>query len=171
MNNQNNNIINLLTTTWEIIWSDPIGWFLELSLLFQILILIGLLVLVIAVLVLGYYILKGVAKLLSHVFKGLYSLFDGLYTWLSKLFKELFHSISGKPRKKDQKIPPISKESISQPEHVPHFENITEMKYYCTECGQKITESMNSLITERGVAFCFYCGKEFTLKKAKKSKT
>jgi len=168
MNNHYNKIIDL--TNWDIIWNDPIGWFLELSLFVQILIGIVLIAIAITALVLVYYILKGVAYLLYYLFKGLYYLFKGIYVGLSKLFERLSYGISGKPMKKDQTMPPISKESIGPPEHVSNFEEIAEVKipYYCTECGQKITESMNVLLTERGVAFCFYCGKEFMLKRAEK---
>lgn len=162
----------ILATTWDIIWNDPIGWFLELALFIQILIVIALIAIAIIALVLVYYILKGVAYLLYYLFKGLYYLFKGIYAGLSKLFEDLSYAISGKPRKKDQTMPPISKESIRPPEYASNFEKIAEVKipYYCTECGQKITESLNVLLTERGVAFCFYCGKEFKVKKAETSK-
>ncbi len=174
MNNNFYNIANsgLLTTTWDIIWNDPIGWFLELSLFIQILIVIGLIALTIAALVLVYYILKAVAYLLYYLFKGLYYLLKGIYTGLSKLFEELTYTISGKPRKKDQTIPPISAELIEPPVHASNFEEVTDVKipYYCTECGQKITESVNALLTERGIAFCFYCGTEFKLKTVNTSK-
>jgi hypothetical protein len=173
MNNYFDGIIDLgtLTTNWDIIWNDPIGWFLGFSLIVQILIVIVLIAIAITVLVLVYYILKGVAYLLYYLFKGLYYLFKGIYMGLSKLFDRLYYGISGKPGKKDQNIPPISKESIRSSEHISHLKEITEEKipYYCTECGQKITGSLNTLLNERGVAFCFFCGKEFTLKKAETS--
>ena len=162
----------ILTTTWDVIWNDPIGWFLELALFIQILIIIALIAIAIIALVLVYYIFKGVAYLLYYLFKGLYYLFKGIYTGLSKLFEDLSYAISGKPRKKGQTMPKISEESIGPPEYASNFEEIAEVKipYYCTECGQKITESLNVLLTERGVAFCFYCGKEFKVKKAETSK-
>ena len=98
MNNHYNNIIDwgILTTNWDIIWNDPIGWFLELSLFVQILIGIVLIAIAITALVLVYYILKGVAYLLYYLFKGLYYLFKGIYTGLSKLFEGLSYGISGK---------------------------------------------------------------------------
>jgi len=170
MNNHYTNIVDwgILTAA---LWNDPIGWFLELSLFFQVLIVIGLIAITIASLVLAYYILKGVAYLLYYLFKGLYHLFKVIYTGLSKLFEELSYAISGKPRKKDQGTPSTSKESIGSPEYTSHLKEIVEEKipYYCTECGQKITDSLNTLLTERGVAFCFFCGKEFKLKKAETS--
>jgi len=174
MNNHYNNFIDLgiLATNWDIIWNDPIGWFLGLSLFVQILVVIVLITIVIAALVLVYYVLKGVAYLLYYLFKGLYHLLKGIYKGFSKLFEALSSAISGKPRKKDQSIPLISKESIESPEYVSNIEEIADIKtpYYCTECGQKITESMNTLLNERGVGFCFYCGKEFKVKKAETSK-
>ncbi|MHA2181435.1 MAG: hypothetical protein ACXAAH_08435 [Promethearchaeota archaeon] len=149
------------------IWSDPIGWFLDFPLGVQILIIVGLIALTIAALVLVYYILKGVAYLLYYLFKGLYLLLKAIFTGIYKLFEELFYSISGKPRKKIQEVTPPSGEPINLPEYTSEFQEESNIKipYYCTECGQKITESMNSLLTSQGVAFCFYCGTEFKLKK------
>jgi len=174
MNNILNKIIDLgtLTTNWDILWNDPIGWFLGLPLFIQILIIIVAIAIVIITLVLVYYILKGVAYLLYYFFKGLYYLLKAIFTGLSKLFEGLFSAISGKPRKKDKNNPPISKELIVPPVQVSNIEETAEAKipYYCTECGQKITESMNALLNDRGVGFCFYCGKEFTLKNAETSK-
>ena len=160
--------MGILTTVWDRIWSDPIGWFLEFPLRGQIVIIIGLIALTIAALVLVYYILKGVAYLLYYLFKGLYLLLKAIFTGIYKLFEELYYEISGKPRKKDQKITHPSSEPIQIPVNIPKFQDIKKEKipYYCTECGQKITDSMNTLLTSRGVAFCFYCGKEFKLNKA-----
>jgi hypothetical protein len=163
--------MGIMQTVWDRIWSDPIGWFLEFPLVGQILIIIGLIALTIAVLVLVYYILKGVAYLLYYLFKGLYLLLKAIFTGIYKLLEELFYAISGKPRKKVQKITPPSNVPINIPEYTPKSQEVTNVKipYYCTECGQKITESMNSLLVSRGVAFCFYCGTEFTLKKTEYS--
>jgi hypothetical protein len=149
----------ILQTGWERIWSDPIGWFLEFPLLTQVLIIIGALVLV-------YYILKGVGYLLYYLFKGLYLLLKAIFTGIYKLFEGIFYAISGKPRKKEKVITSPHPEPVQVSDHEPKFKEGSEAKipYYCTECGQKITDSMNSLLTSRGVAFCFYCGKEFKLK-------
>ena len=166
MNNILDNSVDLgiLATVWD----DPIGWFLEFPLIGQIVIIIGLIALTIAALVLVYYVLKGVAYLLYYLFKGLYLLFKGIYTGLSKLLEGLAYRISGKPRKKDKIITPPPNEPIHPQEGITKFEKESEVKipYYCTECGQKLTESMNSLLTTRGVSFCYYCGKEFKLKEA-----
>jgi hypothetical protein len=162
---------SILASVWDRIWSDPIGWFLEFPLGSQILIIIGLIALTIAALVLVYYILKGVAYLLYYLFKGLYLLLKAIFTGIYKLFEELYYTISGKPRKKAHRITPPPSEPIIPPEESPMYQEVKDVKipYYCTECGQKITESMNSLLTSRGVAFCFHCGKEFKLKKAQYS--
>ena len=163
--------MGILTTVWDRIWSDPIGWFLEFPLFGQVLIIIGLIALTIAALVLAYYILKGVAYLLYYLFKGLYLLFKAIFTGIYKLFEELYYTISGKPRKKAQKITLPPTEPIVSPENIPKSQEVTDVKipYYCTECGQKITDSMNTLLSSRDVAFCFYCGKEFKLKKTEYS--
>ena len=170
MNNNLENVVEwgLLETVWDRIWNDPFGWFLEFPLFNQILIVIGLIALTIAAIVVVYYVLKGVAYLLYYIFKGLYLIFKSIYTGLSELLEDSTYTIFGKSRKKDQIITPPSNEPISSPANTSNFEEKTDLKipYYCTECGQKLTKSMNALLTSRGVAFCFYCGEEFKLKKA-----
>ncbi|MFW9821962.1 MAG: hypothetical protein ACFFE4_03460 [Candidatus Thorarchaeota archaeon] len=159
--------MGILETVWDQIWSDPIGWFLEFPLLGQILIIIGLIAITIAALVLVYYILKGLAYLLYYLSKGLYLFLKAIFTGIYRIFEEIFYAISGKPRKKSQKIILPTSESKETSEYSPKTHEVPPEKipYYCTECGQKLTESMGTLLTARGIAFCFSCGKEFKLKK------
>ncbi|MFW9877122.1 MAG: hypothetical protein ACFFG0_28870 [Candidatus Thorarchaeota archaeon] len=158
--------LNIFQSGWDYIWKDPIGWFLGLPLLNQILIIIGITILTILAFVLVYYILKGVAYLLYYFCKGLYYLFKGIFLGSYKLFEALYYAISGKPKKKENLIPNSPGVPIITP---PQFDNLIErnekrIPSYCTECGQKITESMESLLISRGIAFCFYCGAQFELK-------
>ncbi len=159
---------SIFQTGWDYIWEDPIGWFLGLPLLNQILILIGIIVLSILALVLVYYILKGVAYLLYYLFKGLYYLFKAIFLGLYKLFEALYYAITGKSKKKEETIPKPPEISAIPPHHVPNLIERNEIRIpsYCTECGQKTTKSMESLLISRGIAFCFYCGKGFKLKMA-----
>ena len=155
----------LFQTGFDVFSDDPIGWYLNLPLFSQILIIIGLIALTIASLVLFYYILKGLAYLLYYLFKGLYYLFKGIFLGFYKLFEAFYHAISGKPKKSKQEILPIPEIPKLSREYIPNKieQNKLKIPHYCTECGQKITESMSSLLTSTGVGYCFHCGKEFKL--------
>ena len=158
----------IFQTGWDYVWQDPIGWFLALPLLTQILVIVGIIALTIAAIVLVYYILKGVAYLLYYLFKGLYYLLKGIFLGIYKLLESLYYAISGKPKKKEETIPQTPQPPTIPPEQISNLiqQNEIRIPTYCTECGQKITESMGSLLTSRGVAFCFYCGKEFEIRAA-----
>jgi hypothetical protein len=157
---------SIFQINWDYIWGDPIGWYLELPLLGQILIIVAIIALSILAVILVYYILKGVAYLLYYLFKGLYYLFKGIYLGLYKLFEALYYAISGKPKKKEEIIPKTPKSPPIPPQQATNLIEPNEIRIpnYCTECGQKITESLESLLISRGIAFCFYCGKEYELK-------
>ena len=160
---------DIFQTSLDFIWEKPIAWFLQQPLLSQILIIVGIVALVIAAVILVYYILKGVVYLLSYIFKGLHYLFKGIFLGVYKLYELLYYAISGKPREKKQIITPApekSTDSIEQPSRIIERNDATFPKY-CTECGQEITESLESLLISKGVAFCFYCGNQFKLKMAK----
>jgi hypothetical protein len=161
----------IFQTGWDYLWQDPIGWFLELPLLTQILVFIWLIAITIAAIVLVYYILKGVAYLLYYLFKGLYYLLKGIFLGFYKLFEALYYAISGKPNIKKEQTPQTLEPPAMPPEQISTIiqQNEVRIPNYCTECGQKITESMESLLTSRGVAFCFYCGKEYEIKVAVQS--
>ncbi len=89
-----------LQTGWNLIWEDPIGWYLSLPLVGQILVIIIAIRLAIVALVLVYYILKGLAYLLYYLFKGLFYLFKGIYLGFYKLLETIYYAVSGKPKKK-----------------------------------------------------------------------
>ncbi|MHA1914778.1 MAG: hypothetical protein ACW986_05435 [Promethearchaeota archaeon] len=159
----------IFQTGWDYIWENPIAWFLQQTLLSQILIIVGVVAISIAAVILVYYILKGLAYFLYYIFKGLYYLFKAIFLGCYKLFELLFYVISGKPRGKKQIITPPSDQPTVLIEPSPKMveRSEVEMPNFCTECGQKITESLESLLISRGVAFCFYCGNEFKVKMAK----
>jgi hypothetical protein len=156
----------MFQTGWDYIWEDPVGWFLDLPLLTQILVLIGIIAITIAALVLVYYILKGVAYLLYYLFKGLYYLLKGIFLGIYKLFEAFYYAISGKPKNSKEPIPATLEPPVIPPEQISNLlqRNEISIPNYCTECGQKITKSMESLLTSRRIAFCFYCGKQYEIK-------
>ena len=68
--------------------------------------------------------------------------------------------------KNDKKIitPDPGPSPIPVQEKLTYYEvDRTKIPSYCTECGHKLTESMQSLLTSRGTAFCFKCGLQFEL--------
>ncbi|MHA2473182.1 MAG: hypothetical protein ACXAES_08115, partial [Promethearchaeota archaeon] len=79
--------LNIWQTSWDYIWQNPITWFLQQSLLNQILIMVGIIAISIAAVILVYYVLKGVVYLLYYLFKGLYYLFKALFLGIYKLFE------------------------------------------------------------------------------------
>ncbi|MFX1278900.1 MAG: hypothetical protein ACFFA3_05745 [Promethearchaeota archaeon] len=158
--------LNLFQSGWDIIWEDPIAWFLELPLLTQILVAIGIIAILIGAIILVYYILKGVGYLLYYLFKGLYYLFKGIFIGLYKLFEALYYAISGKPKKQKGKILPTTEVQVTPVEQRLSQYGIEREKIpsYCTECGHKLTESMQFLLISKGFAYCFHCGMQFELK-------
>ena len=157
---------NIFQSPWNVIWDDPIGWYLNLPLFGQVLLIIGLIALTILALILVYYILKGVGYLLYYLFKGIYYLLKFLFLGIYKLFEALYYAITGKPRK-EKKEPP----KITEIQAIPNIYNKSfivkdniKIPSYCTECGQKTTESQGQLLISTGIAHCYYCGKEFKLR-------
>jgi len=149
-------------------WEEIVNWYLAQPIYGQILVLVGLFALLALAVVIVYYVLKGVAYLVYYVIKGVYYLLKGIGLLFYKLFEGLYYAISGKPKKKEETIPQTPQPSTIPPEQISNLirQNEIRIPTYCTECGQKITESMGSLLSSRGVAFCFYCGKEFEIRAA-----
>ena len=138
---------------WDQIWEDPIEWFLSIPLIAQIIISIVLIAIAVIILVLVIYILRA-------IFHGLYKLFEWLYKFITGNLN------------KPKKIPPHPARVQIVPDSSPSnaFEVSSQaIPYYCTECGEKITDSLRELLLSGGTAFCFHCGKEFKLKISEKS--
>ncbi|MHA2290207.1 MAG: hypothetical protein ACXABG_15585 [Promethearchaeota archaeon] len=155
--------LNILQTGWDYIWQNPIAWFLQQSLLSQILILVGIIAISMAAVILIYYILKGVVYLLYYLFKGLYYLFKALFLGIHKLFELIIYGIPGKPKENEKIIASIPEQPFGQDSQSSQLidSDDLDLPNYCSDCGRKITESLESLLISQGVAFCFYCGNEF----------
>ena len=159
---------SIFQTGWDYIWKDPVGWFLELPLLSQILMIIGIIALTILAVVLIYYILKGVAYLLYYLFKGLYYLFKSIFHGLYKLFEALYYAISGKPKPEsgtpaqEQQAPP---QVEKQPEPITPvqktYQTVNPDVAFCSECGNKFSGSMVQTLSNKGFVYCIHCGKGF----------
>ncbi|MFX1572474.1 MAG: hypothetical protein ACFFB0_06970 [Promethearchaeota archaeon] len=152
-------------------WQEILDWYLAQPVYGQIFILIGIFALLALAVVIVYYVLKGVAYLIYYVLKGVYYLLKGLGLLFYKIFEALYYAISGKPKpnknqdalqqeppqviivqKEEEPIIPIQKTvQIIQPD-----------VSYCSECGNKFSNSMLESLSEKGVAYCIHCGHKKT---------
>jgi len=151
-----------------IAWQEIVNWFLAQPLYAQVLVIIGVFAVLVLAVILVYYILKGVAYLVYYLLKGVYYLLKGIGLLFYKLFEGLYYAISGKTKPEsspapEKQVPPqaIKEEEpivpIQKSEQVVHAEVA-----YCSECGNKFTDSMIQSLSERGVAYCIHCGNKKT---------
>jgi len=146
-------------------WSEFVSWFLGLPLFGQILVVIGIATLTVLVLIGVYYLLKGIGYLIYYLFKGIYYLLKGIATGIYMLLNGLYHLLTGKQENKEisvqdeqeveqevqEILPPEKKIEIIIPEEIA----------YCPECGVELSDSMKSLLSKEGYAYCSFCGKRF----------
>jgi len=141
-----------------------LNWFLEIPLYGQILMIVGAIAIVALVLVGVYYLLKGIAYLIYYILKGvgyfIYYIFKGIYL----LFEGLYYLISGKEKPVKQVEPP--KVEVSAPviekQIVPVQNPRPSSISFCSECGNKFSESMITQLKTRGRTFCIHCGEGLT---------
>lgn len=148
-----------------ITWQEIVDWFLIQPIYAQVLVLIGVFAVLTLAVILVYYILKGVAYLIYYILKGVYYLLKGIGLLFYKLFEGLYYAISGKPKPNPCCAPPQEQQSTPQ---VKEEEPIIPLKEseqvvrsevaYCSECGNKFSDSMLRTLSERGIAYCIHCG-------------
>ncbi len=81
-----------------------------------------------------------------------------------KLFEGLYYLISGKskPNSSEQQVQPQISKTIIQ--NVPIQKTKQEVHpevTFCSECGNKFSNSMFHTLSEKGVVYCIHCGKGF----------
>ncbi|MFW9878939.1 MAG: hypothetical protein ACFFG0_38155 [Candidatus Thorarchaeota archaeon] len=152
-----------------IAWQEIVNWFLAQPIYAQVLVIIGAFALLVLAVILVYYILKGVAYLIYYILKGVYYLLKGIGLLFYKIFEGLYYAISGKPKPKpccapaqEQHAPPqVKEEEPIVP--IQKYEQIVRSDVvYCSECGNRFTDSMIQSLSERGVAYCIHCGNKKT---------
>jgi hypothetical protein len=156
-----------------IAWQEIVDWFLAQPIFAQVLVLIGVFAVLALAVILVYYILKGVGYLIYYLFKGIYYLLKGIGLLFYKLFEGLYYAISGKP--KPQKCCTPSQEQPSSQQQSPQVEEeepivpiqktpqvVRPEVTFCSECGNKFTDTMLQSLTETGVAYCIHCGSKKT---------
>ena len=159
---------------FNIAWHEIIDWFLVQPIYAQVLVLIGVFAVLTLAVILVYYILKGVAYLIYYLLKGIYYLLRGIGLLFYKIFEALYYAISGKPK-------PVKNSAIEQ-QAPPQPRNVYQVKQeqepivpiqqseqivrpevaFCSECGNKFSDSMLHTLQERGIAYCIHCGSKKT---------
>jgi len=161
------NQVYIFGTTWQ----EIVDWFLIQPIYAQVLVLIGVFAVLTLAVILVYYILKGVGYLIYYILKGVYYLLKGIGLLFYKIFEGLYYAISGKtkPDKNQdaaQQVPPqvIIVKQAEEP-IVPIQETVQIVRpevIYCSECGNKFSDTMVQTLSERGVAYCIHCGNKKT---------
>ena len=152
-------------------WQEIVEWFLIQPIYAQILVLVGVFAVLTLAVILVYYILKGVGYLVYYILKGVYYLLKGIGLLIYKIFEGLYYAISGKPKPDKnqdtvQQVPP-QVIVIKQAEEtiVPIQKTVQTVRpevTFCSECGNKFSDSMVQTLSERGVAYCIHCGNKKT---------
>jgi len=153
-------------------WEEIVAWFLAQPIYAQVLVLIGVFAVLTLAVILVYYILKGVAYLVYYILKGVYYLLKGIGLLFYKAFEGLYYAISGKPKPKpnqccaptqEQQVQPQVKQEEEPIVVIQKCEQIVQPEVaYCSECGNRFTDSMLQTLSERGVAYCIHCGNKKT---------
>jgi hypothetical protein len=96
-----------------------------------------------------YYVLKGVGYLIFYIFKGIYLLIEGLYYLISGKQKPMKHA---EPLTMEVNVQEIPKQIVPMKKEV-H----TDVSF-CSECGNKFSETMINQLATKGQVFCVHCG-------------
>ena len=151
-----------------ITWQEIVEWFLAQPIYAQVLVLIGVFAVLTLAVILVYYILKGVAYLVYYILKGVYYLLKGIGLLFYKAFEGLYYLISGKQKPQpnptpEQQAAPQVKQEEEPIVPIQTSEQIVRPEVaYCSECGNRFTDSMLQTLSERGVAYCIHCGNKKT---------
>lgn len=147
---------------------EIVDWFLAQPVFGQFLIILGAITLLVFAVIVVYYVLKGVGYLIYYVLKGVYYLLKGIGLLFYKACEGLYYLISGKPRPKsedsqEQQEQPQVSEPIQQQVPVQKtFQAVHPEIAYCTECGNRFTNSMIHTLSDKGFVYCVHCGKGFS---------
>jgi len=145
-------------------WNEFIGWYGSLPISGQILFIIAIFAAISLLFVGLYYLIKGCIYLIYYILLGVAYLLYGIFLAFYKLFEALYYGITGKPRplKNKESRFKFHKKRISNIMESPVVKTIPkDTNLYCTECGNKYTDSMKQLLATEGMTFCSYCGKGF----------
>ena len=145
-------------------WQEIVDWFVIQPLYGQILILIGVIALLALAVVIVYYVLKGVAYLVFYILKGTYYLLKGIGLLFFKLFEGLYYAISGRPKpgsQVQQNQIPTNVQIVQKTPSRQTYQEVLPEAIFCSECGNKFSDSMLHTLSEKNVGYCIHCGKGF----------
>ncbi len=165
---ENNIDMDMIIEGSKAYWGQFLSWFLEIPLLGQILLIAGTIAILVLVCVGVYYILKGTAYLVYYILKGtaylVYYIFKGMYM----LFEGLYYLISGKEKPVKQvevpkEVPEVEATVQEIPKQViPMKTEVHGSVSFCSQCGNKYSDSVKHQLTTQGQAFCVHCGEGLT---------
>ena len=156
--------MNMVLSVIKDYWQQFLGWFLEIPLVGQILIIVGAIAIVALVCVGVYYLLKGIAYLVYYILKGvgylIFYIFKGIYL----LIEGLFYLFSGKEKPLKHAEPSMVEVSVQEipKQVVPMKREVHANVSFCSQCGNKYSETMIHQLNTEGRAFCIHCGEGLT---------
>ncbi|MHA1885695.1 MAG: hypothetical protein ACW96S_11620 [Promethearchaeota archaeon] len=150
------------------LWRENIlNWYLAQPIYGQILVLVGVIALLALAVVIVYYVIKGVVYLIYYICKGVYYLLKGIGLLFYKLFEALYYAISGESKpesnfvQKQETPPQVEQQSEPiapiQKIHQPVNPDVS----FCSECGNRFSDSMVRALSTKGDVFCIHCGSHF----------
>ncbi len=155
-----------------IVWQEIVDWFLTQPLFAQVLVIIGVFAVLVLAVIIVYYVLKGVGYLIYYLLKGIYYLLKGIGLLIYKIFEGLYYAISGKPRpppkvEAPQEAPQQQTTQVKEEEEpIVPIQKAPQLVHpeitFCSECGNKFTDTMLQSLSETGVAYCIHCGSRKT---------
>lgn len=152
---------------FDVAWQGIVDWFLAQPIYGQILVLVGVIAVLVLAVVIVYYVLKGVAYLVYYLLKGVYYLLKGIGLLIYKLIEGLYYNISGKPKPntlQQQNQPQINKQILQNAPIQKNFRDVHPEVTFCSECGNKFSDSMLHTLSENNIVYCIHCGKGFQAK-------
>ncbi|TFG02777.1 MAG: zinc ribbon domain-containing protein [Promethearchaeota archaeon] len=156
--------------SFEFYWSWFLEWFINLPLVGQILVVIGITTVIILSSIGLYYLLKGIGYLIYYLCKGIYFILKGIALGFYKLLIGIYHLIFGKQEANDNESD-TSQEIELQKEPVPliqkSVESIPSSISFCPECGIEFTDMARRKMNENGQVYCTYCGNKVESKSIK----
>ncbi|MHA1913152.1 MAG: hypothetical protein ACW986_01935 [Promethearchaeota archaeon] len=166
MNNDHN--FEVLWQNIGVWWQEIVNWYLAQPIYGQILVIVGVIALLALAVVIVYYVIKGVAYLVYYIFKGVYYLLKGIGVLFYKLFETLYYAISGES--KPESNPPQEKQAQPQVEIKSEpiapvqktYQSVNPDVSFCSECGNRFSDSMIKALSTKGDVFCIHCGSHFS---------
>lgn len=143
------------------------GWLHALPMIYQILVLIGLVALTVGVLSLVYYAVKGAIILCIEIVKATINIIKSIIEAITNHTKAPTRQSRRSRYEYRQPVPPVAPAAPTAPTAPlspmpPRPLNVTTavQVLHCPECGEQFTPEMMKLMANKHNVFCEFCGKE-----------